>query len=215
MDGTIIEKTTMENPAGDGNPMSKEGLRKEILARRSALSEAETREMSDRVLARVRALPAWAGAREVLTYMPVRGEVDVAGLLPELWARGTRVLLPRCRPGERGVMDLACATCLEDLAPGAYGIPEPDPASCPLVPDAAPDLVLVPGVAFDRRGFRLGFGAGFYDRFLAAGRAPSGGGRPPLLVGPCYGFQLCEALPVDPWDVPVHVVVTEDSTLWI
>lgn len=196
-----------------GKSLDKPALRSEILARRKALAADEIAALSARVCGRIRALPAWAEAREVLTYMPVQGEVDVAGLLAELWARGTRVLLARCRPGERGAMDLACATCLEDLRPGTYGIPEPDPDSCPIIEEAAPDLVLVPGVAFDRRGFRLGFGAGFYDRFL--GGRDGGKGAGPLLAGPCYGFQLLPAVPRDPWDVPVDVVITEEETLWI
>lgn len=191
-------------PGGD-----KKALRAALLARRRALAPAEAAARSARVLARLRALPAWAGAREVLTYMPVRGEVDVTPLMAELWARGARVLLPRCRPGEPGVMDVACALELAVLRPGAHGIAEPDPDACPAEAAPAPDVVLVPGVGFDRRGLRLGFGGGFYDRFLARLGRPG-----PLLVAPCYTFQLLDTLPADPWDVPMDVIVTEEETLW-
>jgi len=219
--GTLKQKTAMEKPrnpapirpddpgADAAAAREKRALRAALLARRRALAPAEAAARSARVLERVRALPAWASARQVLAYMPVRGEVDVAPLVEELWARGVRVLLPRCRPGQPGVMDVACAPDLAVLRPGAHGIAEPDPDACPAEAAPAPDLVLVPGVGFDRRGLRLGFGGGFYDRFLA------GLGRPgPLLLAPCYAFQLLEALPADPWDIPVDVIITEEETLW-
>ena len=191
-------------PTGDKND-----LRAAMLSRRKALSGAEAEALSARIAARIRAMPPWAGAAVVLAYMPVQGEVDVRPLLDELWARGTKVLLPRCRAGEPGVMDLACATCVEDIRPGAYGIPEPDPDACPAEGEARPDLILTPGVAFDRKGFRLGFGGGYYDRLLAG---PDLAGA--LTAAPAYGFQVVEALPADPWDKPIHCVITEDETIW-
>lgn len=191
-------------PTGDKN-----SLRAAMLARRRALSGDRVSGLSARILDRVRALAAWDQADVVLAYMPVQGEVDVRPLLDELWARGARVLLPRCRPGEPGAMDLACPACAGDIRPGAYGIPEPDPDACPAEPEARPDLVLVPGVAFDRKGMRLGFGAGYYDRLLAGpGMAEA------LWAAPAYGFQVVQALPRDPWDKPVHCVITEDETIW-
>ncbi len=187
----------------------KNSLRTAMLSRRRALPEEQVRDLSARVLARVRALAAWPDAAVVLAYMPVQGEVDVRPLLDELWSRGSRVLLPRCRPGETGAMDLACPARAEDIRPGAFGIPEPDPAACPAEPEARADLVLAPGVAFDRTGVRLGFGSGYYDRLLAEpGMAHA------LLVAPAYGFQVVNALPEDPWDKPVHCVITEDETIW-
>lgn len=187
----------------------KQALRRRLIAQRAALPDAERRTLSSAVLARLRETPAWAEAREVLTYMPVRGEVDVSPLLDELWRRGSQVLLPRCRPEDAGIMDVACATCLEDLRPGMYGIPEPAPDVCAPIQDARPDLILVPGVGFDLKGYRLGFGAGFYDRFLSGAQAPKA-----ALYGLCYEFQIVEALPRDPWDIPVHAVITEKRTLW-
>ncbi len=187
----------------------KAALRAELLARRRSLPPGEAELLGARICGRLRALPAWARAREVLLYAPVRGEVDVLPLLAELWKRGGRALLPRCRPGGAGELDLACCTCLEELAPGAYGIPEPDPGACPALEDFAPDLALVPAVGLDRSGVRLGHGAGYYDRLLAR---PGMAGA--LLVAPAYGFQVRDRLPADPWDRPMDVIVTEDETLW-
>jgi 5-formyltetrahydrofolate cyclo-ligase len=187
----------------------KAALRSELLARRRQLPKDEAALRSARIRVRLRALPAWGLAREVLLYMPVRGEVDVAPLLTELWERKVRVLLPRCRPDAPGELDLACCTCPEELAPGAYGIPEPAPDTCPALASCGPDLVLVPAVGLDRSGVRLGHGAGYYDRLLAR---PDMAGA--LLAAPAYGFQVLNRLPADPWDRPVDVILTEDETLW-
>lgn len=187
----------------------KAALRAQLLARRRALPKVEASRLSALALDRLRDLAAWRQAAEVLLYMPVRGEVDVSPLLAELWERGARVLLPRCRPGAPGELDLACCACPEELAPGAYGILEPTPDACPALDQCGPDLILVPAVGLDRRGARLGHGAGYYDRLLA---------RPDLAravaAAPAYAFQVLERLPADPWDRPVDVIVTENETLW-
>lgn len=188
---------------------SKKDMRTRMLALREKLSAGERAELSAAICANVRATQAWQRARTVLCYMPIRGEVDVRALVDELWERGSRVLLPRCRPNEPGVMDVACASCADDLGTGSYGILEPDADACPALEDARPDLILVPGVAYDGKGFRLGFGAGFYDRFLSGDQAPGAS-----VYGVAYAFQILETLPVDPWDVPVQAVITENDILW-
>lgn len=187
----------------------KAALRSALRARRLELPGDRAARAGARILARLRELPAWRNAVEALLYMPVRGEVDVTPLLDELWDRGARVLLPRCRPGRRGELDLACCTGMEELAPGAFGIPEPHPDACPALDDCVPDLVLVPAVALDRQGMRLGYGAGYYDRLLARPSLESA-----LAVAPAYAFQVVDRLPADPWDRPVDVIVTEDETLF-
>lgn len=209
--------------------LGKAELRRAVLARRAALPPGEVREASLRACALVQSLEPWRQADEVLVYFAFRGELDPAPLLQGLWRRGVRVLAPRCRPGQAGQLDLACLTCLEDLVPGAYGIPEPDPARCPtlgpaaghaapgvapgvapsVAPIVAPDLALIPAVAFDRRGGRLGFGQGYYDRLLAGP-----GFRDTLLVGLAHPFQLLDLLPQDSWDRPVHAVVTPQELIW-
>ncbi|KAF5029345.1 5-formyltetrahydrofolate cyclo-ligase [anaerobic digester metagenome] len=116
-------------------------------------------------------------------------------------------------------MCLAPCACAADLKPGRYGIAEPDPTRCPAIDmnaepgsasSFAPGLAVIPGVAFDRQGNRLGHGAGYYDRFLA---------HPAMartaLVGLAYAFQIVPALPVAPWDRPVHALCTEEGLTWL
>lgn len=190
-------------------PMAdKATLRKSILDRRKGLESERVTGVSLAVTELIRALPEWKSAREVLLYWPIQNEIDTRPLMTELWSRGVKTLFPRCQPGQPGVMELACANCHDDLEPGMYSIMEPDATACPVEENANPDIALIPGVAYDRRGYRLGFGGGYYDRLLA---------KPGLLdtltIGLCYEFQLLDALPVEEWDQPVSAICTEES-LW-
>jgi 5-formyltetrahydrofolate cyclo-ligase len=186
----------------------KSSLRKDILARRARLDSEAVRLESRRVAARVEGLEPFAAAHEALVYLGFRGEIDPTPLIESLWRRGARVLAPRCRPGEDGLLDLACITCMEDLAPGRYGILEPHPETCPAIASFRPSVALIPAVAFDRKGGRLGFGQGYYDRLLA-GEAF----RETFLIGLAHDFQVVEDIPMDAWDRPVHAVVTAEEII--
>lgn len=186
----------------------KKDLRSALLARRAALSAEEVATGSHDAMQLIRALHEWTSAKEVLIYWPIKGELDVRPLINELWDRGSTVLMPRCRPDAPGEMDIACATCENELIPGPFSIMEPDSSSCPPVDICCPDLAIIPGVCFDRHGYRLGFGGGYYDRLLA-----TEGMCDTLTIGIGYNFQLVDELPIQPWDKPVQVVCTEEE-LW-
>lgn len=187
----------------------KDALRQEMRRRRQALAPAFVAEASAAVAGRVAALPRFAAAREVLAYLPVRNEVDAGILARMVLAAGRRLLLPRCRPREPGLLDIGCVADLSEAVPGRFGILEPRPELC-LLPDAfAPDLILVPGLAFDAKGLRLGHGGGYYDRLLAL---PMAAGA--LTVGLAYAFQMVPRLPAEPWDRPVDLVATDQQTHW-
>ncbi|WP_375220777.1 5-formyltetrahydrofolate cyclo-ligase [Symbiobacterium thermophilum] len=181
--------------------LSKQELRRRMIAARQALDPAERARLSGRAQRAVLAAPEWARARTVLLYIPVRGEVDTAALAAAGRQAGKRLLLPRVERAERGLRLHRWDGTPEQLVRGAYGIPEPRP-DLPQEDPRAVDLVVVPGVAFDRRGRRLGYGGGYYDRLL------------PLLAGAAaiglgYGFQLVERLPAEAHDVPLDALATD------
>ena len=201
--------------AVDGSGPARQELRIRLLALRRAqapeLAARRARAAQERLLA----APCWRDAQSVALYAGVRDEIATDLLLRETWASGREAWLPRVLPGARGRMEFARCLGPDDLAPGAFGLMEPRPELSGKGPgDSAfrPELMLVPGVAFDRRGGRMGYGGGFYDRFLEA-LAARGGARCPAL-GFCFGLQLVEAVPRAPWDRPVDGICTEGELFW-
>lgn len=175
--------------------LSKQDIRAAVRAARKSLPEGELRALSDAVIARIRQKEEFCNASTVLAYWPLRGEVD---LRPLIVGGGRRFVLP--------------VVCGEDLvlkeydpaqmAEGAFGILEPGPAARTVQPDEI-DFALIPGVAFDKAGMRLGRGRGFYDRLLVSLRCHK--------AGVAFPFQIYESVPSDPWDVPMDSVITPSA----
>lgn len=172
-------------------------LRRQLRARRAALSPEELEAASRAVCARVASLPEWRTAKSVMAYAAARGEIDVGALLEMARSSGKALLLPHCEGP--GAMTARRVTDLAALTPGAYGIAEP-PQDSEICPPERIDFVLVPGVAFSRDGGRLGQGGGYYDRFLPRCGAFS--------VGVCHGFALLERLPQEEHDARVRAVAS-------
>ena len=178
-------------------------LRARLLDRRRSADPESVRRASARACSRVADLPEWAAARTVALYVGWRGEADP---LPLLDAAGEkRVALPVIAPGADLLRFYAVAHAAE-LVPGHFGIPAPTPEATRAVAAADLDLVVVPGVAFDAEGRRLGLGRGYYDRLLAT--APGA-----LRVGFAFDWQLVASVPVEPHDLSMDLVVTERTVL--
>ena len=139
--------------------------------------------------------------------MAFGSELDLDELHRELLLQGRLLVAPRV-PAQGRVLELRQVTDLtKDLAPSRWGIPEPLPEYCPLVDPAQIDLVLVPGVAFDRWGNRLGYGAGFYDRLFQ--RLPPSA----LRVACVHDALLVDRVPAEPHDAPVDLLLTESMAM--
>ncbi|HEX6972037.1 MAG TPA: 5-formyltetrahydrofolate cyclo-ligase [Limnochordia bacterium] len=187
--------------------MDKETYRRIALARRDAIPPGIAQQKSARIRQRVLRLSAFRKAGCVLGYVSVRSEVSTRKLLADVLAAGKRLALPLVRQGERELSAHAVSD-LGTLVHGPFGIPSPDPARHPSVDPGAIDLVMVPGVGFDRRGFRLGYGFGYYDAFLGRLRGRA------TLVGLAFREQLFDYLPQAAHDVPVDILVTDAGAFW-
>ena len=195
---------------------NREELRRGLLERRRAQAPELAARRSRAAQERLLAAPCWLDAGSIALYAGVRDEMATGLLLREAWAGGREVWLPRVLRGSRGRMEFVRCACPEDLCPGAFGLLEPRPELPGAGPEDAafrPRLMLVPGVAFDRRGGRMGYGGGFYDRFLAAMAAREGAKCPAL--GFCFGFQVVDEVPCAAWDRPVDGICTEGELFWI
>ena len=177
----------------------KAALRRELKHRRASL--ARRREKDAALLAALTALPQVRQAKALLCYVSVGEEPDTRSLLAHAWASGKQVYVPVCRPGGR--LTFHRVTGWEDLSPAPFGLLEPDPARCPAWAPEPGALCVVPGLAFDGSGHRLGYGKGYYDRFLAEFEGTT--------IGLCYGELLLPALPREAHDRPVQLLVTEDG----
>jgi len=177
-------------------------LRERMRAQRAARTDEERARDARAVARRILSLEAYRRARTVMAYAAVCGEIALDGVIADALAGGKTLALPLCvGPGR---MQARRVTALDQLRPGRYGIPEPDETCPPLAPGEI-DLILVPGVAFDRLGGRVGQGGGYYDRFLPDTRA--------LRVGVCADFALMEAVPTRAHDQRMDVIITSAEAI--
>lgn len=161
--------------------------------------------LSQRIAERLAALPEWRAARTVHLYIgAVEGEVETRAIALDALRGGKRVACPRVA-NDPPRLEHHLIRSLDELRESDRGLWEPDPARAARVEPATLDLVVVPGLAFDRRGHRLGFGAGYYDRFLAGLGAPT--------VGLAFSLQIMDVVPHSARDVPVDWIVTESETI--
>ena len=177
----------------------KSALRERLLAVRAALPPAARESASRSIASRLASLPAWQRARTVVLHAALGAEVDTAELARIALAAGKRIAWPRVSTAGPA-MEFACCA-LSELVPGPARALEPPP-SAPLVPLDAVDLVVVPGVAFDTRGGRLGRGRGHYDATLSRLRPDA------ARVGLAFDEQVVDRVPTEPHDAPLDVVVT-------
>jgi len=190
----------------------KAALRRKMAALRDGIPEPSRRLMSERACAHA---ARWLREKETdvfLAYAPFRSELDTRPLLEWGLREGLAVLLPVCSVPDRSLV-LFRVRSLDELRPGAYGLPEPDPARAERWEDlAAVGAVFVPGLAFAPDGSRLGYGGGYYDRFAERMRA-AGGAAP--WMGLAFGLQIVPGLPVEPHDARVDGYVTEEGVHFV
>lgn len=180
----------------------KDRLRRLVLGRRARLDPAERAARGDALLTRLMALPEVAAAPTVCAFVSFSSEVPTEPLLRALLGSGKRLLIPYV--AEDGDLRASPISSLDELAPGYRGILEPR-ARMPVAAGAA-DVIVCPGVAFDARGGRLGYGGGFFDAFLRA--APN---RP--RIGICFELQVVEEVPMAGHDERVDAVVTDERVI--
>ena len=176
--------------------MDKTALRRMIREQKRAMTEEEILQRSSRLLEKFVATEAYQNARTIYGYLPYNQEVRTVPILERALQDGKQVAVPKVY-GD--TMRFICMTDLSKTEKSEMGIPEPV-ADEPVAEDKTA-LVLMPGLAFTQKGDRMGYGGGFYDRFLA--QEPN---HPTVAL--CYDFQILPSLPTEEYDIPV------DTVLW-
>ena len=178
----------------------KRELRDRMKEIRRNLPPEEKAEKDRAILERIAALPEYKSAGLVLTYVSTAIEVDTRALIARALADGKRVAVPYCVPGK--IEMLFCEiTSMSDLSPGSFGVLEPNPEKQPVLDDFPRSVCILPGLAFDLCGYRLGYGKGYYDRFLSRYRGKN--------IGVCYNACLKPLLPHGRYDRTVNILATE------
>lgn len=151
--------------------------------------------------------PLYKNAEIICAYASTKSEISTDGIIRHAWEQKKNVLFPLCSKTEKGIMHFYACRDFSDLEKGAYNIFEPK-AHCPLMQEellnSPKTLVLVPALSFSSKGYRLGYGQGFYDRFLA--KIPQA-----VTVGITFSALISEKIPQEPWDLPVKFLATENG----
>jgi len=182
----------------------KASLRSEIREKLKRIAPSQRESDSSRARATLEQQPIWLQAQTILFFAPMPDELDIWPSLPVALAAGKRIFLPRFVSSTNSYAACEVKFPDTDVRLGHFGIREPSD-SCPQFPLNRLDLVLVPGVAFDLHGRRLGRGKGFYDQLLAAVRGKT--------CGVAFDEQIVNDIPVEPHDVLLHCILTPSR--WI
>ncbi|MCI4453421.1 MAG: 5-formyltetrahydrofolate cyclo-ligase [Thermodesulfobacterium sp.] len=178
-------------------------LRSLFLAKREALNEALVKDLSCKISQKIFKFLILQRFTKLAFYMAKGKEVSLSKAIGKFFVEGKKVYLPKTWLKERR-LTFHRVYSFSDLVPGPFGLLEPNPKN-EVADLGSLEVIFIPGLAFDVKGYRLGYGGGFYDRVLREMSA--------LKVGVCYYFQLVESLPIEPHDVPVDLILTEDGII--
>lgn len=180
----------------------KSRLRKEILRRRRSLTEADVQKKSLLIKEKLFSLKRFQDAKIVMFYASFEREVDTREMIKEASIMGKRIALPAISSGD-GIKPYFIQDVSQDLYPGYFGIPEPRIKEKREVDLREIELIIVPGIVFDRRGYRIGFGRGYYDRFLNSFSCR------PFCIGLGFEMQMIDNIPFEPYDARLDMVITD------
>ncbi|MGH2318141.1 5-formyltetrahydrofolate cyclo-ligase [Planococcus sp. SE5232] len=182
--------------------MDKSTQRKEVLASLNNMAIEEYKKKSEQVISRLMEDPAFLAAETIGMTISAFPEVDTFDLMEKCWAAGKKVAAPKCLPASRG-MDFRMIEHRDQLEVVYMKLQEPIVAKTLYIKPGDIDLLIVPGVVFSKQGYRIGFGGGYYDRFLA--------GYQGVTRSLAFDCQIAESIPVEAHDLPVQGIYTESG----
>lgn len=184
--------------------MDKKKLRQHLLNLRQSLSLKEVKSKSNKITSHILKNFSLIKNSKIFLYVPIRNEVDTWPLIFYCWENHIKTYFPKCEqvPGK---MYFYLVQQKSELSPGKFGILEPS-KKCPIFSGTPPQIIFLPGVGFDLRKYRLGYGGGYYDRFLNKPIFQKS-----ILVGLAFNFQIVKSLPIEEWDKKMHFIVTENK----
>ena len=185
-------------------PESKKRLREEMLSAFAQLSEKEHKYISKQLQQRLFQSGLWKNAETIAVYLSVRKEWDTRKIVEQAWADGKQVAIPKTIPDTKEMFFYGISDWSQTVK-GPFQLEEPNIAETTVVEKEAIELMIVPGLAFTNEGYRIGFGGGYYDRFLADFIHPTAS-----LV---HTNQLTDSFYIEPFDIPVNYMITQQGII--
>lgn len=188
--------------------MEKKFIRQKMIEERNSLTSLEVQGKSHEVAQLFLALPEYKKATTILTYLATRNEIETTTLIKNSWLQHKDILVPICQPSDKSIIPSKLVS-FTDIITGHWNIPEPRPETIQPVSSSKIDLVVLPGMAFDLQGNRIGYGAGYFDRFLL--KIPADCPK----IALTYDFQVVQSIVPEKHDIPVDIIVTESRIIRI
>ena len=183
----------------------KEQLRLELLAKRRMLDKKFITIQSDKMAKQFYSWPLYQSAKVIMLFLSMPDEPQMMNIIEHAWRQGKTVCVPHMRQ-RFGVMDAARIDSMDGLVRGRFNLMVPDPTKLNLVNPGMIDLIVVPAVAYDYDGNRLGMGAGYYDRFIPHALKA-------VLIGAIWSIQLVDRVPTGQYDQSVNYLLMEDAII--
>ena len=186
--------------------MDKKVMRKEMLENRSKLTKKEIREKSNKIKEKLMRLEKFKEAQVIFSFISFGDEVDTHEIIKESLKLGKRVGVPVTIPEGRKLLVSELYDFDKELELGYYDILAPKEEYIREINPKEIDVVLVPGVVFTPAGYRIGYGGGYYDRFFSKNKDV-------YKIGLCFDMQIADEIPIDLYDIPVDIIITEDRII--
>ena len=182
----------------------KEILRSALLNKRKAMSPDAVKQKSKKIQQELFALPIFSQTQMICFYVSFDNEVYTHDMIKEGFKLGKQIVVPRCLENDN-MLSMHKISSWDDLSSGAHGILEPVASQHTKVAPETLEVIIVPGVGFDRKGHRIGHGFAYYDNFLPHSDA--------ITIGLCFEQQIIEYLPVESHDIQMNIIITEDRCI--
>lgn len=181
----------------------KNNLRKNMLHKRRNMNTQNINSFSNKIMSTIMGLPQFKNSKNIMLYISFNNEVDTHPLATWCLANGKTVIAPYCLQNQRKIIPFEINNLTNDLTKSTFGVMEPKHNILKQAIMCDIDLIIVPGVIFDIHGNRIGFGAGYYDRFL------SNKTKTTTIIGIAYDYQIIDSVPTDKYDIPMDFIITE------
>ncbi|RKD31323.1 5-formyltetrahydrofolate cyclo-ligase [Thermohalobacter berrensis] len=182
-------------------------LRKEMLKRRSSMSKKQVQTLSDKIIATLTKFPIFTDGKNIMTYLSFNNEINTFNLIKHCMENNKRVIVPYCEERNIRIIPSEIKDMSKELVKNKFGFYEPKHDYLRPFNHNNIDMIIVPGLAFDKRCYRIGFGKGYYDRFLSRI-------KPEIpTIGLAYSFQIVDRILEEDFDVPLDYVITEKKII--